>query len=139
MRINKRYILIFSSIIFILSLISNTYCTGNCQDTSYGFLLLLIGWMGIFMGGAGLCWLANPLLIVSWLVYKNDKSSVILSGIALFIAGSFMFFDEIIIDEAGHYGKINKYLLGYYLWLFSIFIYFTGSLFIYLHKKRHHD
>ncbi len=101
-----------------------------------GLHLLLLGWMGMLAGGAGFCWLANPLIFAAWILYKREKTSLILSGIALFIAISFTFFDSIMINEAGHYGDISKYLSGYYLWLLSILSFFSANLYIRLQAKR---
>ena len=130
MQITSKQVLIISISIFVLSLIPDAYCYNDCSSSSNGLFLFLFGWIGSFFGGAGLCWLANPLIIFSWILYKTEKESIILSGIASVIAGSFLIFDKIIIDEAGHYGEINEYLIAYQLWLLSIVVFFIGNLIV---------
>ncbi len=45
-----------------------------------------------------------------------------MSIIAFTFGMSFLLFDEIIVNEAGHYGKITGYKIGYYLWNLSFII-----------------
>ena len=84
--------------------------------------------MGLFAGGAALTWLANPLLIFSWFALKsNPKLSFISSIGATLLASSFLLFDKIIDNEAGHYNEIVSYGTGYWLWLFSCATITIGS------------
>ncbi|MCH4554128.1 hypothetical protein [Aestuariibaculum lutulentum] len=134
--ISERHKIVFISlIIYLVSLTQKTYCVDNdCGDYWNGYYLLIYGWVGLIVGGAGYCWIANPLLILSWLLPKDKiKTSLIFSGISAFFAIIFLFFSEIMKDEAGHYGQITGYKLGYILWLISTLITFIG--FIYLIKK----
>ncbi len=135
---DRNRLLIISIMIFLFSLSQKTYCHNNdCGEYWSGFLLLIFGWMGLFVGGAGFCWIANPLLILSWiLIRKNIIVSTILSGISTFFSIVFLFFDKIMIDEAGHYGEITGYRLGYWLWLSSILITFIGSILIIIKHKK---
>ena len=67
----RNKLLIFSIGIFIFSLSQKTYCTiDNYGDFKSGFVLLIVGWIGLFIGGAGICWIANPLLILSWMLLR---------------------------------------------------------------------
>jgi hypothetical protein len=73
-------------------------------------------------------WLANPLLLVSWIFFrKKPKASFILSGIAFILMLSFLLVDEIITNEAGTKSKVVSYELGYWFWVFSSFIMLIGN------------
>lgn len=123
----------FSIGLLIIALTQKCYCTTSlCGDS---IAVFLFGIFGVFFGGAALCWLANPLLILSWILIKNNKVSFILSILSVLIAISFMLFDEIIDDEAGHYRKIIGYELGYWLWLCSNAVMFLGNLLIRKNKN----
>ena len=116
----SNYLLLLSIVLFIIACTQKCYCTDNdCGEYGSGMVVLIIGAFGIFSGGACLAWLANPLILLAWVTAKSPKFSLILSIIALTIGISFLFFDEIIRDEAGHYGKITGYKAGYYLWNLS--------------------
>jgi len=125
----KRYrrTILWSSIgIMLLAFTQDSYCTSTgCGNA---FLAFLLGWFSIFFTAAGISWLANPLLIMSWFSIKvNPKLSWYASIGALIFASSFMLFDEIIDNEAGHMHEIISYGLGYKLWLFSISIMFVWN------------
>lgn len=111
-----------------IALTQKCYCTtGSCGDSIAAFLF---GLFGVFVGGAALCWLANPLLILSWIFIKNNKLSLIMSVLSTLIAISFLLFDEIIADEAGHYSRIIGYELGYWIWVSSNGIMLFGNYLI---------
>lgn len=114
--------------LLIIALTQKCYCTTSlCGDS---IAVFIFGLFGIFFAGAALCWLANPLLILSWILIKNNKLSLILSLISTLIAISFLLFDEIIDDEAGHYRKIVGYELGYWLWVSSNCVMLFGNYLI---------
>lgn len=114
--------------LLLLSLTQKCYCTTDtCGDSLAVFIM---GAFGIFAGGAALCWLANPLLLLSWVFIKNNKQSTLFSLAAVCISISFLFFNKIIDDEAGHYKTIVGYQIGYWLWLGSSLITLTGNLLI---------
>ena len=52
------------------------------------------------------------------------------------IALSFLFFSQIISDEAGNYSKITSYKLGYWLWVLSSLIMFAGNFWLYFIKTK---
>jgi hypothetical protein len=122
-----RRAILWSSIgIMLVAFTQDSYCTSSgCGNA---FIAFLLGWFSIFFTVAGVSWLANPLLILSWVTIKvNPKLSWYASIGALIFASSFMLFDEIIDNEAGHLHKIISYGLGYKLWLFSISIMFVWN------------
>ncbi|UZO79615.1 hypothetical protein NBT05_11690 [Aquimarina sp. ERC-38] len=117
--------------LLIIALTQKCYCTTSlCGDS---IVVFIFGAIGIFFGGATLCWLANPLLILSWLLINQNKVSLLLSLASFLIASSFLLFDEIIDDEAGHYRKIIGYELGFWLWLSSNGVTLLGNMLI---KKK---
>jgi len=114
--------------LFLVALTQKCYCTTSlCGDS---ILVLIFGFFGMFFGGAALCWVANPLLITSWILVKKSKTSLFLSLLSALIAMSFMLFDEVIDDEAGHYNRIIEYKVGYWLWVASHLTMFLGNLVI---------
>lgn len=134
---NQRTVLHFSIMLFIGSLMSDAYCVNdNCNDSASGFMCFITGWIGVLMGGAAISWLANPTLLLSWLFFKNKKTlSTIFSIISTMFCLSFLMFDEIIVNEAGHYGQITDYKMGYWFWLLSSASIFLGNIWIlYMNK-----
>ena len=74
-------------------------------------------------------WIANPILLTSWMLFKRKpKLSLITSLLASAISLSFLFFDQVIADEAGHYEKITGYKQGYWLWVASSIVIVMGNL-----------
>ena|SRR3970282_1467810 len=135
---NLRKTILFSSIvIFIISLTQECFCTfKGCADS---IIVLVFGFFGILSGGVGLSWFANPLIIASWILIKNNKISTILSIIAFVLSFSFLFFKEIMTDESGNLREILGYKLGYWLWLLSIFITLLGNLTVKIKLKRNNN
>jgi len=120
-----------SSLVF--SLTYDCYCTsGSCGDS---LTVFIFGILGLYQFGASICWLANPLLIFSWFTIKRTKVSFIFSLCSSILAISFLFFDEVMINEAGHYGKVTSYELGYWLWVLSSLIMLMGNGMI-LYKNK---
>lgn len=120
---------IFISItLFILALIQTCYCTDrDCVSSAYVFI---VGPIAMLTGGAALTWLANPILLISWIKYRSkSKTSLYCSIIATLISLSFLIFNEIIADEAGNFRQIISYRLGYWLWLASCLVMVIGNLF----------
>ena len=127
-----------SIIVFGISLFQDCFCTNDCINS---FSALITGIFGIIVGGSNLCWLANPLLLVSWIFfYFNTKVSFVFSLIASLISFMFIFSTEVAIDEAGTPRQIQYLESGYWLWQFSMLIILIGNsaqiYFEYSTKKR---
>jgi hypothetical protein len=123
--------------LLIIALTQKCYCTtSSCGDSIAAFIA---GIIGIFFGGAALCWLANPLLILSWALIKNNEISLIMSLLSTLIALSFLLFDKIIDSEAGHYNKIIGYEIGYWLWVCSNLVMLLGNILIRKNKNALQD
>lgn len=123
-----------SVLFYLISLTQHIYCTQDDCDT-IGFFALIFGWMFIGEGGVYLSWLANPFLffswIASWIFLKKDNFLVVvLSGISLVLSLSFLCFDKIMVNEAGHYGMITSYSIGYLFWTLSSIVFFFGNLWL---------
>ncbi len=132
----KTGILIVGIGLFAFSLFNVCFCTDNGCRTSIESLF--IGWLAMLTGGAAITWLANPFLIITWiLLIKNKKSAWLFGLIASIISISFLKFQVIIENEAGHYNSITKIGLGYWLWLSSCFTTFIGSMAIRILKYKY--
>lgn len=126
----KNIYIILSVAALIFSLTQKTYCIdGNCGNYGDGFYSFFLGFIGILGGGAYLSWFANFFLVAAWIYYPKTKTvSFVLSGIGLCVALNFMTFETIMKNEAGHYGDITDYALGYYFWLASFVIITLGNI-----------
>tara|TARA_R110000822_G_scaffold210836_2_gene346503 strand:+ start:998 stop:1438 length:441 start_codon:yes stop_codon:yes gene_type:complete len=116
--------------VYLISLTQKSYCTfGSTCEYFSGLLNVIFGWFGVFMLHIpAFPWLANPLLLVSWFLFKKkSKTSFTLSGIAFILMLSFLFVDEIIVNEGSTTSIVNFYGLGYWFWVFSSFIMLIGN------------
>lgn len=133
---NKKLFLFISIGVYIISLTQKSYCTsgGTCEYFS-GFFNLIFGWVGVFMFHIpAFPWLANPILLASWVLFKKKpKKSFILSIIAFVLMLSFLLVNEIIVNDGSTTSKVVFHGLGYWLWVLSSFIMLVGNLFF---KKR---
>lgn len=130
----KKIILLISISFFLLSLTQPAFYIGRSDPDGWSnsLGLVLIGWSGALGGGAGLAWVANPLIFVSWFrTFKRARSSVTLSLLALAFSASFLLFKGIVSDEAGNYSVITERKAGYWLWLISIASFAIGRSVVY--------
>lgn len=138
----KTFALIVAVGLFVFSFFYICFCTENrCRSSSEAFL---IGWLAMLTGGAGVTWLANPFLIIAWiLLIKNKKIAWLFGLIASLLSISFLKFQVIIENEAGHFSPILKIGIGYWLWLASCVITFIGALTIrilkYINSRRNNN
>ena len=123
----KPAVLIVGILLFAFSLFNTSFCTDNgCRTSMEAFL---IGWLAMLTGGAAITWLANPFLIITWiLLAKNNKSAWLFGLTASVISISFLKFQVVIENETGHYNLITKIGLGYWLWVSSCLTTFIGCL-----------
>ena len=122
----KKIFIIISALLFLLSLTQKCYCTTTqCGDS---IMVFLLGWGALLSGGAGIPWLANPLLIGAWfMLNRNLKASMFLSVFAMLLSLSFLLFDSIIDNEGGQAHQIISYKAGYWLWSSSCFCMLIGT------------
>lgn len=128
-KLKKNAFLIISIVVFFIACSQKTYCTnGDCGAYWDGLAASILGAFGLFAGGAYIAWLANPLILISWLAYRKTKISLVTSILAFAFGLSFLLFDEIMVNEAGHYGEITGYEMGFYLWNLSFLIMIIGNV-----------
>lgn len=149
--------IILSVGLFIASLTQTAYCTSDCKGS---FMVLLAGILGVLTEigavvsfilevlnghsgglkhpiGAAFTWLANPILLFSYIIFtKSKKTAFVLSIVSTLIIISFSLFDKVIDNSAGHYKTVTTLNLGYWLWLLSSLIIVMGSLIILKRSKN---
>lgn len=142
--------------IFVSSLTQQSYCTGECGDSIMSFL---IGWMGVLLEighianalidfvsgrgfsindpiGATFVWLANPVMFLSLVFIRvNNRAALLFSVLSILLMLSFLLFDRVLDNEAGHYNKIVTYKSGYWLWVLSSFTVLSGAIILTLKGK----
>ncbi len=113
--------------LFLFSLSLNAFCTSN--DCIVGVNAFIMGSFGFLMFGADLMWLANPFFIVALiLLFCGSKFSKYFSIISFCFSVGFLFFNQIIVNEAGDYYEIVSLGMGYWLWLLSSLLLFIAGL-----------
>lgn len=120
--------------LFFISLLPSAFCTDKGCRLSYEAFLL--GWFPMLAGGAGISWLANPLLFISWIrLDKNRRLAWLFAFLAVLSSLSFLSLDRLVENEAGHYGLILSVEAGYWLWVSSCVVTFAGAVAIKLNRK----
>jgi hypothetical protein len=124
--------IVLSLLIFGISLSQNAVIVNYDEIKAVSSLEYFFMGSTAFIGGGLLeqiIWLANPLCFfaIRFLI-KNDDRAITLSVIALVLAISFSFWNEILGAESGAMAKIISLELGYYLWVLSILILTIGIL-----------
>ena|ERR1700744_117405 len=128
-----------SILLFIASLTQPAFYTSASEPDGWAnsIGLVLVGWSGALAGGAGIAWFANPLILVGWIyIFKRAKIAMLSGLFATAFAVSFLFFKNIMTDEAGNYSIITHREAGYWLWLASIIFFTIGAIYIYYSKKQ---
>jgi len=130
-------ITLFISIgLFIASLTQEAYCTTNLCRSSID--CLITGGVGFLYGGAALTWLGNPILITSWILHKKRLLlSLIGSSLSVIISLSFLLFQNVVDNEAGHLNAIVNYKMGFWLWVASSFSMLVGNGLSYILKPKY--
>lgn len=130
----KKTVLYLSIILFLISLTQKAYCTSD--SCSEGFLVFLLGWAVAFTSFAGLSWLANPLLILSWLLlHRKLKLSMLLCTGAFLLSFSFLLAGEVTANESGQQHQIVSRNAGYWLWFSSSFVMLLGTFWLQLKEN----
>jgi hypothetical protein len=124
-------LLFLSVAVYIAALLQDeVFCvSGNCGDWP-GYAILLFGVLAVGGNLANMAWLANPLLLATWLTtwFGRRTPSVIVGLAALVLAASFLFAGTVVSNEAGIANPITGLRLGYWLWLASAAIACTAAM-----------
>jgi hypothetical protein len=135
-KVARVFVVIISFALFFISLFYKCFCSAQYCRSSMESLLL--GWLVMLDGGAGLSWLANPLLFVTWvLILNNRKYTLVFSIGAMLMNLSFLGFGDIIDNEGGMHSQIIKISAGYWLWFASCLTAFIGSLVLKIIKSKY--
>jgi hypothetical protein len=133
----KRYIILISLLIFIISLTQTaiTYHDYDGTKTHDGISLFLVG--GIVILGGGLpewfVWLANPFYLIGIILFlKSKKLSRIFSALAILLALCFISFKEILAAENGRMATVQALNIGYWLWVASMAIFTIGTFYYFI-------
>lgn len=124
-----------SFLLFVASLCLDCFfiAGSNPRAWSLGIGLLLMGWAGIF--GGVFAWLANPLLLLTWvaLAIRPVRWVAFVTGLmASSFALSFLLHERILADEGGGTSLITGYGPGYYCWVGAMVVAWLGSVVIIL-------
>jgi hypothetical protein len=124
-----RIALVVSICLFVVCLLNDGFCIDgpNSRAWSPAWLLLLIGWMGVFYGTPA--WLANPALLVAWVwsLCRRPALSLLAALIAVVLMATFLFQKIVVSSEAPTYSRIAGYGVGYWLWFASAVTQVTGT------------
>lgn len=129
--------IVLSVVLFSISLILPPFYikSDNSSPWPAGFWCLIFGWYNL--DGSGISWLANPLLILSWFyLFSKTKVALWLGLVALLFSSSFLFANEVIINEGGGMGKIERLGAGYFLWLASTVVFSIGTIAVLVLNKK---
>lgn len=120
-----------SLILFMISLLLSAYYTNKDHNGPVqGYLLLLIGWIGII--GGHFSWLANPSLLMTWtlMCFKPTlKFAIYFGSLSMALSLSFLFHEKCLVNSHEFVAKITGYGPGYYFWVASMAVALLGALF----------
>ena len=134
-----------SSVIFYVSCWCPAFEVRHCtppNDVIEGVLCLIMGFLGILVGTEdpwNLVWLANPIYVLSMLLFvlldskKGQNIALILCLCSITMGLSFSLSSSLILDESGSPSSVGKLYIGYYLWVLSFVVLLIGML---LYRKR---
>jgi hypothetical protein len=124
-----RMTLMVSIGLFVVCLLGNGYCIEElkAQAWSPAWSLLLFGWIGVFYGSTA--WLANPALLVAWVLSlcRRPTLSLLAALMAVVLMATFLLQKIVVSSEAPTYSRIAGYGIGYWLWLASALTQMAGS------------
>lgn len=125
----KKGTILISLLLLLSSFTQSAFCVGSKEIES--LFAFLFGFFVVME--TGISWLANPLLICSWLlIYKNTRHSQYLSILAVLLSLSFLLLTKVVTNEGGYPNTISSYGTGYWLWLSSCVVNCIG---IYIIRK----
>jgi len=128
---NVHYVLALSAVVYLASLTCpQAFCvSGNCTAWP-GYGALLFGWLTVGQCWANSTWLANPLLLLAWiLIVLGRRIPAAVSAVAaLAVSASFLAADKVIVNDGGFELMMTGVRLAYWLWLVSMAIALVAAL-----------
>ena len=128
-RLFPQFALVASFALFAACLLNDGYYIEGSDPRAWSpaWALLLLGWVGVASGT--LAWLANPTLLLAWILSLSKKHSLSLLAaiVALLLMVSFLFQASVISSEAPTYSRIVGYGVGFWLWVGSAAVQALGS------------
>jgi hypothetical protein len=99
--------------------------------------MLLAGWMGINSTLANFAWLANPLLLVTWILMHGKLTTfpMICSGVAAVLVLLPLFSPAFIMNEGG-VKTVLHLTTGYWLWVGSSQANFIACVISLMNRSR---
>jgi hypothetical protein len=136
---NPRVWLWASVIIYLACLPLRGLCVDHSCEGGFGpgIAMVAFGWLGLFWGlvasnPGNATWLANPLLLLSWILLFRGRAMMIArasSGAAVFVGALLLLADTIgPFNEENGITHITGYPLGYWLWLTSMLCAFIAAM-----------
>src|SRR5580692_8960828 len=114
--------LLLSLVVFIIGMFLPAYYQNLPDDPApNSFGLLWMGWGGLITGNFE--WLANPILLLSWLAAlgKDVATTLISAALSVLLIASFLRRTEVVYptDNDARHALIQAHGPGYWLWLAS--------------------
>jgi len=142
MKISNKILSVLSILIYLISLTQNAFKVEDLEKIKIykSYEVLLMGGIGFLGGGIfeTFIWTSNIWFLLALIFTKNKKyrEALIFSSLATLISTSFMLWKEVLASENGRNAKIVSLELGYFLWITSIIILFSNSIFSFF-KNNH--
>jgi hypothetical protein len=139
MKISSRHIFWLSMALFAACLTQDGYyiAGNNPRAWSPAYGLLFLGWLGLSQPVFE--WIANPLMILAWFLFRKSKPGWALSfsALAFLFMAAFLLEKRIISDENGRTSAVTGYGLGFWLWLASAAVMAAAAGLALIEDRRH--
>jgi hypothetical protein len=132
----SRYLLLFSVVAYVACLPMVAFCVRG--DRCFGsWNALIYGWKALPLHRTHLIWLANPILLVAWLLIATalrrettarTVAALLVSSLALLVAANFLPPVGIVDNEGGVAVGVTSRAAGYWLWLVSMVAAFAATV-----------
>jgi hypothetical protein len=115
------------------------YCVGGDQpmtDADYGYLILILGWLGVFVGAPFLPWFANVVGVIAFVAHRASKVSLALAATAFGLGLDSFTFKIKRAVETGEKSYVDHLGLGFYVWEMSFLLLALYCLLNWLDTKQ---
>jgi len=108
----------------------------QCGETWQGLFMFVLGWLGFMSTTTWAAWFANPLMFFAFgTSFIKPYMSLLLSGLALFLALRFLDGGDFVLNEGGAKAYVSEYLNGYWYWLSSMVLSLILTITYFVKKK----